>query len=58
MTSRAEPDFALTGAAGYVARRHLRPIRDTGKRPADESIDAGLVELVRIADGLVSEVKV
>ena len=25
-------NFALTGAAGYIAPRHLRAIRDTGNR--------------------------
>lgn len=27
-------NFALTGAAGYVASRHLQTIRDTGNRLA------------------------
>ena len=32
MTSPRVLNFALTGAAGYVAPRHLQAIRDTGHR--------------------------
>lgn len=32
MTAEDSQNFALTGAAGYVAPRHLKAIRDTGNR--------------------------
>ena len=31
-TSNGGQDFALVGAAGYVAPRHMRAIKDTGNR--------------------------
>src|SRR6266705_5335485 len=32
MTAETPRNFALTGAAGYVAPRHLQAIKDTGHR--------------------------
>jgi len=32
MTDQTQKNFALIGAAGYVAPRHMRAIADTGNR--------------------------